>query len=331
MTKNAVTKPYTLEAIADLPSELLFGPEFLGLLRPARIGGVEVHVVLPDFTFSSDSDEFSPKLHPRLKANWLKYYSQPMYDMVPPFGEVKAWKANGEIIEFRATRLAILSKGKVTEAEALKLLHAIDGWLDLLTLWIEVVTSIDLHHDGIEVEDHGASAIIWLKKGRKGKNLRCRHPVSMTITSIKTLNISPLQWRKILMKASQGVLPPEPYIFLKDARRALNEKRYRRSVLDSATAAEVALTKLRDEALVHTQSPIAAYVQDKAQQISGLVEFNRRDGRALPKRIQQEIAEPRNKAIHEGREPDAETARLALKKGEEVVAHAFPRRHLLDL
>ena len=52
-------------------------------------------------------------------------------------------------------------------------------------------------------------------------------------------------------------------------------------------------------------------------------------GRQLPERIQQEIGEPRNRAIHEGREPDEEAATKALEKAEEVADLAFPWKKLL--
>jgi hypothetical protein len=37
------------EAAIELSAPLWLGPEFLGLLKPARIGDVDLHVVLPDF------------------------------------------------------------------------------------------------------------------------------------------------------------------------------------------------------------------------------------------------------------------------------------------
>lgn len=109
----------------------------------------------------------------------------------------------------------------------------------------------------------------------------------------------------------------------------MNEGRLRRSVLDTATAAEVALTKLRDDVLAGGDPKVSEYVQEKAQQIGRLVEFLSKQGGKLPDGIQQEIARPRNKAIHEGREPDEETATKALEKAEEVLDLAFPWKNLL--
>jgi hypothetical protein len=101
-------------------------------------------------------------------------------------------------------------------------------------------------------------------------------------------------------------------------------------VLDAATAAEIALTTLRDHVLASNDPKVGEYVQERAQQIGRLVGFLTKQGQALPDRIQQEIAEPRNKAIHEGREPDEETAAKSLRKAEEVLDLAFPWKKLLQ-
>jgi hypothetical protein len=45
----AAPKTYAAEGVIDLPSALLFGPEFLGLTKPARIGGIDVSLTFPDF------------------------------------------------------------------------------------------------------------------------------------------------------------------------------------------------------------------------------------------------------------------------------------------
>jgi hypothetical protein len=211
-------------------------------------------------------------------------------------------------------------------------LHGIEKWAELLETWIEVFTRRDLHHRGVRVEnDYGSSAYVWLYRGKgvKGKTVRSHKSPVIKVTRYPTLPITPREWRRLLARAGGGEEPPDAHLFLRDARRALSEGRHRRSVLDSATASEVALTKLRDERLADAEAGLAEYAKGKAQQIMGLVGFLGRVGLELPGRIQQEIAEPRNKAIHQGEHLDRETALAALKKAEEVVDLAFPRKQLL--
>ena len=219
----------------------------------------------------------------------------------------------------------------MTEAEARKLLHAVDKWVLLLDKWIEVFTRTDLRERGIEVTQHGAAAHVWLYRGKdkKGNTVSSHKPTGMVVTAFSPLAITPRQWGQILKKASCGATLPEAHLFLRDARRELGSKRYRRSVLDAATATEVALTKLRDDALANSDPKVGAYVQENSQQVRRLVEFLKAVGLTLPDAIVQEVGTPRNRAIHEGKDPDKSTATKALAKAEEVVDLAYPWNGLL--
>jgi hypothetical protein len=328
--------PYPLEAAVELPASLLFGSEFVGLLKPATIGGVDVHVALPNFNFEPDKeyDVFTVVLHPRAHAKWVEHYEKPSAGDRAPFGKVTIWhpsEPNGGIKQFWTQRLLLLSKSKVTEAEARKLLHAVDKWVLLLDKWIEVFTRTDLREREVEVTQYGASAYVWLYRGkdRKGKTVSSHKPTGMVVKAHSPLAITPRQWGQILKKASGGAALPEAHLFLRDARRELGSKRYRRSVLDAATATEVALAKLRDDALLSSDQKVGAYVQESAQQVRRLVEFLKAVGQKLPDAIVQEVGTPRNRAIHEGKDPDKATATKALMKAEEVLDLAYPWQKLL--
>jgi len=322
-------RSYTLESVAELKSPLPFGPNFLGLSRPAVIGGVGVNVILPNFTYVDGKS--TPLPHPHLKINWFDYYSKSPFKDLSPWGSITSHNPKkGDILIFIAKRLTIFSKEKVSEAEAQRLLHAMDDWLKLLNVWVEVIAKVDLNYRGQITQHNTFDTHVWLDTRNKGgKDIHCRHGASIIAVFPSAVSITPLQWRKILAKTSNGERPPESYMFLRDARRMLNIKRYRRAVLDAATATEMALTKLRDDTLATVTPELAAYVQTKSQQISGLVEFHKRNRQPLPDRIQQDIAEPRNKAIHEGKEPSLDVAKECLLKAEQVVEQVFPRRQLL--
>ncbi len=89
------------------------------------------------------------------------------------------------------------------------------------------------------VEHIGRSAYIWLDRGKKGKTFRGRQ--QFTIIFGDPLEITRRQWGRMVAMASAGARPPEAHIFLRDARHAKNAGHHRRSVLDSATAAELGL------------------------------------------------------------------------------------------
>ena len=132
-----------------------------------------------------------------------------------------------------------------------------------------------------------------------------------------------------MVKASDGTALSEVHVFLRDARHAMNLGHHRRSVLDSATAAELSLAKLRDDYLSSSDARLADYVGKKARQIDGLSRFLKDMGRKLPAGIKDVLSEPRNKAIHAGHELDEDVATKALEKAEELLDLAFPWKKLL--
>lgn|GEM_PF-6551372 len=316
-------KTYRVEAVIDLPAPLYLGSDFLGLLRPAVIGGVGVHVVLPDFSISGSETV----LHPRALVNWVDSFAgrESADDSRWPFGEVFGW---GKEREFSATRLLVLPRGRLTLRQARELHRAAEDWVELLGIWLDVVARTDLHEERIKVDKPGQSAYVWVDRDKAPKLFKGKHTITLNLDGLSH-EITPWQWGKMLAKASEAARPPEGHLFLRDARHALNMGFHRRAVLDSATATELALAKLRDDALSPDKVGLGDYVRGKAQQIGGLTEFLSGMGRQLPERIQQEVGEPRNKAIHEGREPDGETAARALAKTEEVLDLAFPWNGLL--
>jgi hypothetical protein len=91
------------------------------------------------------------------------------------------------------------------------------------------------------------------------------------------------------------------WLFIRDERSLLNGGDFRRAVIDSRTAAELSVTALIDRKfdLLGTSST------DREQQfashhgLSKLIQLNNSlRASTLPRRLQQDVAEPRNKAAH---------------------------------
>jgi hypothetical protein len=323
--------------IVELSASLQLGPEFAGLSRPATIGGVEFDILLPDF--DTGTSGFPVKLPPGVREDWIPFFRgrDPDYERGWPFGSVRSWSGDGPaILEFLAHRLFALPKGPVGLSELDEVRSSVDGWARLVEEWVEVGARTDLHRDVIKVADvEGQTGFIQLDRGddrpRPFRHLH-RDDVQdhLTITFGGPLTLSPDSWGAILAKASEGRRPPEPHLFILDARRALNADHHRRSVLDSATAAEIALARLRDEAVRNGPTGLAEYIRKNVTEIKRLAGFLKTVGVEIPENITERIAQPRNKAIHLGHELDFEIATKALGKAEEIVDLAFPVDTLLS-
>lgn len=319
-------KTYKAEVAIELSAPLWLGSEFLGLLKPARIGGVDLHVVLP--SFGGEVGERTV-LHSRSRLDWIGFFAERDRDDDRdwPFGGVAKWKQD-EAVEFTAHRLLALPRHRVTAAEARRLKLAVDGWVLSLETWIDVVARADQRKRTIRIDHQGDSALVWLDRGgQSGELIPGKQRVMFEFGS--ALAITPWQWGKMLREVSDRTVPPEAHLFLRDARHALNSGQHRRSVLDSATAAELSLAKLRDDFLKSSNTRLAGYVSRNVRQIDGLSKFVKEMGRKVPDGIKGELSEPRNKAIHAGNELDKKTADAALGKAEEVVDLAFPWKKLL--
>src|ERR1700759_3561524 len=101
-------KTYKAEAVIDLPVGLHLPGDFVGLLKSSSIGGIDVHVVLPDFAFYKG--ESSPIVHPRAAIDWIGSFASQQSEDDPghPFGRVADFGGRGKINSLWATRLLIL-------------------------------------------------------------------------------------------------------------------------------------------------------------------------------------------------------------------------------
>jgi hypothetical protein len=324
-------KTYRAEAAIELSVPLFLGSEFSGLLKPATIGGIQVHVVLPGFR--RGLVQVDTTLHPRAQVDWLDFFKRRNSedDRDWPFGGVSRWEEGGRggVGEFSVHRLLVLPKRKLTIREGRKLKAAVDDWVGLFELWVEVVTRADLHRRHVWIEHQGRSAVVWLDRGETVEGGILAGEQKLMLNLGATFDITPWQWGKMLMKASESKAPPEAHIFLRDARNAANLGHHRRSVLDSATAAELALAKLRDESLAASPAHIARYVRKSVRQFGRLAAFLEMSRTDIPTDADKEIGIPRNEAIHAGHELDEETAEKALARAEQIVDLAFPWKKLL--
>jgi hypothetical protein len=300
------------------------------LLKPATIGGIGAHIVLPSFRRGIVQTDTT--LHPRAQVDWLDFFRRRNSedDRDWPFGGVSRWEKGGRggVGEFSVHRLLVLPKRALTLREGRKLKASVDDWVGLFELWVEVVARADLHRRHVWIERQGRSAVVWLDRGKTTEGGILAGEQKLMLNLGGTFDITPWQWGKMLRKASRGETPTEAHIFLRDARNAANLGHHRRSVLDSATAAELALARLRDDSLAASPTHIARHVRKSVRHIGRLATFLQMSRTDIPIDVEKEIGVPRNEAIHAGDDLDEETAEKALAKAEQLVDLAFPWQHL---
>jgi hypothetical protein len=130
--------------------------------------------------------------------------------------------------------------------------------------------------------------------------------------------------------AANRTQPPDAWLFTRDARALLNAKQFRRAVIDAGTAAELAMTALIDRKLTSMNLLQREKLFEKNR---GLWELSNlmleRDAGTRPDGLQQELAEPRNRAAHDGALLSEAKANAAISVAAELVEQAYPLASLL--
>lgn len=234
-------------------------------------------------------------------------------------------KGTKGIKSFSVKRLLAITDNMITPYMAQQLYHSLDDWAKLLCDWYEVYFQIDTRNT-IEVEQHSKDheGVAVNSRGKIAHQLRCKHTITIKLSRGDELQMKPADWNRILNLTGKQVVPPEAHLLLRDSRIELRKKNYRRSVLDAATASEMALIELRDATLLNTEPKISSLVKKKYKGIFELVEYLKKTDVTIPEDIVKEVARPRNKAIHQGIMPNKDEAMACLKKSSELVKQSFP-------
>ena len=295
--------------------------------------GSEVHfnfngqyyiICLPNFDFKKP-DGFG---HPtptfdntRVKMDWLKSAQHKN-----TFGsEYHRDPKNELVLQFSSNHLVVRSRGAVSPELARKAKSDLLLWRDLFAKWSEVMRYEDLEHNDTQVQqiDSLRSYFVPSQKNKEARRIKNRKENHISIIANMTTGIEIKQLKTILKRASVGQYPPGYYMLLISALKHYNQKKYRQSILDSATAIEMTLTQLLDNKLVTITAQQRKLIFDKYRQISGLTSALKALGVTLPPDIGIKIGTPRNQAIHKGLEVTEAQAREALQ-----VARAFIYRQL---
>lgn len=282
------------EGFVELGCSVHFPAELQGARDPAVISGVDVEVLLPSFEPSESLARFKCRYPKDFVASWTKYFEH--------LHEKEPWgyglgTVGTRLTLFSASRLGLYGPGGPDEENAQTVLHEAARFSSAVKSWVSVLSARDLDPSGFELEQHAATASIWLQDAPEGRQLFCPHPTQLTVTLPSAHVASHDEWRAILAQASKSSLPPDAHLFLAEARKMHNQRVPRRAVLDAATATEIALTKLLDDLLVGTPERVADVLREKCRMLATLTEVCRRFYPTLPPSIVAAVAEPRNRAI----------------------------------
>ncbi|MGF7238895.1 MAG: hypothetical protein ACQSGP_28660 [Frankia sp.] len=324
-----------LEGVFRLPARVLLKVEALEFRVPVRIGTTNVLITTPGV--QPNATNTLELVAPKMTA------LPPGVDRPARYGEngivwgrIVNWandqpQANDSDAYIGAVTISRLLSEVGEETEALAeengrdLHERIDSWWRLVADWIEVLAGQDLD----PVSRPGHELDLWFRHGGRGGTVNCPQPFS--ITGRLDTGLTRKTWQGVLHAASEGRPPPIEYLLLRDCLTASRRKERRRAVLDAATAAEMALSRLLDQELSGERPESTAYIGDPGKHIRERVDAIAKLGAKSPNQLIRDLAELRNRAVHGGVEPGVETTRAVLDLAESVVELAVPRISLLQM
>src|SRR5271166_750768 len=208
-----------------------------------------------------------------------------------------------------------------------RITNASDEWWTTATSWIEVFS-------GQDIKQLGPARALW----RSGNRLQILPLTELerleSLFAVAKPDVSGIvnlkRLRASFAQASDGALPPDEWLFIRDARSLYGAGEYRRAVIDVGSAAEVAITTLIRDKLARrgmSQSDISTAIARAATKTLGgkrtFYESELQLGR-LPPRFQSLVIDVRNDAVHLNREIRKVDAKRAIAAGERLVTRVSP-------
>ncbi|WP_131809426.1 hypothetical protein [Mycolicibacterium iranicum] len=250
------------------------------------------------------------------------FHNEPDGTQSPDFARIRRWRFETTI---NTTNYAsdFFAKRAVAVRE-------LEAWWELVSSWISVFTRQDFveigkTHNGIRV-----GPIITWSGGTDGYRVNGSIDKSIPVVSDQVEILDHRTLTACMAHAANGSQPPDAWLFIRDARSLVSARQYRRAVIDAGTAAELAIIALVDPTLASMNFLEREKLYEKNR---GLWELSNlmvtQSAGTRPARLQQDLAEPRNRAAHEGAVLNEAKANAAIAVAVALVEQLHPLEDLI--
>jgi len=340
------TDKIDLAAVYELPASLVFAESCLGVCTPVRIAGLEGEVRLPSVEWTPDNCPYvtAPLLNDLPAAAAQLLLDKHNHPDNPWFwGTVDSWRIEPKGIH-GANVNALLFRFSTVNSQCIKysnylygrghpkggvvdgLFEEIDSWFEALSVWVRALADQDVHQ---EIERRRvfvpAKGLQVLTVDNDVVSLPRAASTSQVVlrNRTETERLDEKRWRHVLNLVGQDVQPPVEYPLLASARAALRLHQFRRTVIDSGTAVELALTHLFDVAVSRLPTSLKEALSAERRTLGPLIDLLATTYK-LPTELKPELVKVRNDVIHRNRQPSRKEAAKALELAVKVVKMAKP-------
>lgn len=218
----------------------------------------------------------------------------------------------------------------VVQTQGDRLAPKVDSWMRRFVSWLEVGAGVDMGtdpplHEHMNVfQPHGAR--VWTGVEGRRRSRAFVNPSSISLMAVSGERaISRYLWKRAVAVTNRKLNPPDDWLLLRDARRALRRGRHRQAVLDAATAAELVIANEQHQVLDRVMdSRMPSAVLGQITQVGRRLELLGLVDASFDNRVQDELMVVRHAVIHRHHRPAKSEAETAFLRAEELVRRFSP-------
>lgn len=319
----------TAELIHECDTPLPVALECLGGTFRSQIGGVSVQVLVPRIHRPELDDRPAlapPDFHVLNSVKWEDFYASEEFALSDtPWGKVHSWHLQDRGIGIaNVRRLGVRFSAEESDLNDHyeKFVENLEDWWVSLKAWIEIILSIRMTN--VTLDRAFVPAFAWTRSS-PGDPLRQLPPIHPPTLFMSASSDCITRARLARTFSIAGKEEPElEWRLIRSARQHLWEGRYRASVLDSGTAAELGLTRIIENLLQDAPAAPRRALLDKYKTLGGRGDLCRRLGGDVPSDLSAKLTEPRNRATHQGSELSEQQAQGAERVARLIVESVKP-------
>ncbi|CAN5899220.1 hypothetical protein BH24CHL4_BH24CHL4_10640 [soil metagenome] len=304
---------------------MVFLPEALGRTETVDVGGCQGRVLTPQLRARIDGKApdvlLPPSGTPAKLVESIKRQNPLFYWGREIHVGTRASVVSEFLFEFDLPDALSKASSQVAHIN-----HEIDSWFSRLRDWLEVLTQQDL---SVDDPDSGATLLgvhDWAIDGQTDWDRNNRLPLSIILAPHRPVQaVGVAQWQAAMNGANHREHPDPVYLLLRDARKRIHRDQYAYAVIFAGTATEIVLKRVNESELKRLGNP-GRFVENTLHRatLGRLISIGRSLGFTFPEGIDQQLVEPRNRAIHESAHISGVDAGKALEIANSVVVEWAP-------
>lgn len=245
------------------------------------------------------------------------FHNEPDGSQSPDFARIRRWRFE--------TTIATTSYATDYFAARTHFIRELEDWWATISSWISVFTRQDFVEIGKTRSDIRVGPILTWSGDADRHRVNGSIERNMAVVNDQVDILDHRTLSACMALTGKGVQPPDEWLFIRDARSQITARQYRRAVIDAGTAAELAMTALIDRTLTNINFLEREKLFETHRTLLKLSNLMAERGAGTrPDRLQQDLAEPRNKAAHEGAMLDESQAIAAVAVAVALVAQLHP-------